>query len=110
MLTSGVVRAVAGMRGILLPGYLVRSINPSALLSSAPTPALPRCGKGGLGWGPMTAERREFSHFLSSATRTSPDFVIQDIILSILCILSKKFNGIGDCPPVYNRYLIQYLI
>ena len=44
---SGVVRAVAGMRGILLPGYLVRSINPSALLSSAPTPALPRCGKGG---------------------------------------------------------------
>ena len=54
------------------------------------------CGKGGLGWGPMTAERREFSHFLSSATRTSPDFVIQDIILSILCILLKKFNGIGD--------------
>ena len=44
---SGDVRVVAGMRGILLPGYLVRSIIPSALLPPAPTPALPRCGKGG---------------------------------------------------------------
>ena len=34
--------------------------------------SLPCRSGGGLGWGPMTAERRECSHFLSSTTRTSP--------------------------------------
>ena len=34
--------------------------------------SLPCRSGGGLGWGPMTAERRVFSHILSSTARTSP--------------------------------------